>query len=140
MSLFARFKNWLTPPPAKSHLDLGLGHFQSDDDVWTTEVRHGSGNFRLSLAGSDSEPDARLLKAALALITTFDDLRQTALDFLASEEAQAPIKELRCSGLDLLWLDQPGDFTLEFVLPDDEEDIWRVQFLSGIPKYVGHDS
>ena len=139
MSILAPFINWLAGRPAKTLLNIELGRFESDDDVWKTAVRHGNETFQLSLAGSHAQPDPQLLQAAVSLLSQFDNLRQTALLFLLAEDALTPTEELACFALDLLWLERPGDFTLEFCLPADEEDLWRVQFLSGSPKYVTHD-
>lgn len=100
---------------------------------------HGAESFQLSLGGSDSAPDYRLLAAASRLRPRFDELRDTALRFITSQESSARPEHFTIYGFNFLWEDRADDFVLEFSMAGDIDGIWRVEFESDTPKFLGRD-
>jgi hypothetical protein len=137
--MFSRLKQLFTPQPPREYLHPTFGRFEACDDVWTATIQHGTTSFQLSLGGSDSAPDDRLLSAASRLLPRFDELRDSALAFITAQEQSARREHFTIYGLDLLFEDRPDDFTLEFEMAGDIDGIWRVEFESGAPKFLGRD-
>jgi|GEM_PF-4476670 len=137
--MFARLKQMFALKTPVQFEHTAFGCFEGSDGVWTASISHGSDSFQLSLGGSDSAPDDRLLAAAARLLPRFDELRNIALRFITSQESSARPEHFTIYGFDFLWEDRPDDFVLEFTMVGDIVGIWRVEFESGAPKFLGRD-
>lgn len=73
------------------------------------------------------------------VVGRFSEIERRALDFLRAEEASVRQGEFEFYSLDFLWEDKPHLYALEFTLAGDDDGIWRVEFESGQPNYVGRD-
>lgn len=119
------------------HAEFGV--FTSDGDLWSCELHHESRALRLLIAGSKDAPSKRLLTQAKSILERFAAVEQRAIEFLRSRE-----KEIRAATLDFYCLDitnvqRPEDFTFEFIDPQDDSLVWRVEFVAGEPRQTGFD-
>ena len=73
------------------------------------------------------------------VVGRFSEIERRALDFLRAEEASVRQGEFEFYSLDFLWEDKPHLYALEFTLAGDDDGIWRGEFESGQPNYVGRD-
>ena len=103
---------WFESKPHPVFEHPTLGPFSVEGGVWKASIPQGTGSLELSLAGSESAPDEKLLASASALLARFSEVKETALAFLLSQE-EAPNKEdFTCYDLELLREDCPDHFSL----------------------------
>lgn len=131
-------KTWFVskPPMEFHHPEFGVLTF--DAGLWSGVVRRDGRDVPFHTGGSESAPDAGLLRRVRDVLDRFPDVEREALDFLRSQSPGVS-GAFTLYALDFLWEDKPHLFALEFSLAGDDDGIWRVEFDNGVPKHVGRD-
>jgi hypothetical protein len=137
--MFQRLKLLFAAKPAVEFRHPEFGVLTLDSGLWSGEAQRDSRSIRFCIGGTDTAPDTGLLDRVRELVGRFPEVERTALDFLRAQDARVREGEFEFYSLDFLLEDKPHLYTLEFTLAGDDDGIWRVEFESGQPKYVGRD-
>lgn len=137
--MFQRLKSLFAAKPPVEFRHPEFGVLRLNSGLWSGEAQRDGRSIRFCVGGTDTAPDAGLLDRVRELLGRFRDVERTALDFLRAQEASVCDGEFEFYSLDFLWEDKPHLYTLEFTLAGDGDGLWRVEFESGQPKYVGRD-
>ena len=133
--MLPKISKWFAPKPHPVFEHPILGAFTFEDSIWTSRFQ----GVELSIAGSDSAPNQTLLAAASALLDRFPEIKETALDFLVSQDGAPAREDFTCYDVELLREDSPAHFALRFILLGDLGGIWRVEFEDGKPLFLNRD-
>jgi hypothetical protein len=125
--------------PSVPFRHVALGVLSGEEGLWSGGARQRGREIAFVVAGTESEPDARLLDALPGVLTRLPDLEPVALAFLCVPEAPVEASQFTLESVNLLWPQRPDRFTLEFTLEGDPGAIWRVEFTDGRPLYSGRD-
>lgn len=137
--MFERFKSWFAakPPAVVVHPDFGT--LTCDLGIWIGERQQAGRTIRFCVGGTETEPDAGLLRHLHQALERFEELERSALDFLCRLDPNLQPGEFQFYSLDFLWESKPDDFAFEFTLDGDPDGIWRVEFERGVPRSTGRD-
>lgn len=124
------------PPLHMQHPELGTLTFESD--LWSGQMERDGKPIHFYIAGTESQPDGKLVDQLRAAISKLPELERAALEFIHAKEPDA-LGDFTFESLDFLWEQKPENFAMEFALAGDDDGIWRVEFESGHPKSVGRD-
>lgn len=136
--MFKNLKTLSAPKRSVEFRDPEFGVLTCNSDLWSGEAQRDGTRIRFCIGGTDTTPDAGLLDRVRELVRRFPEVERRALDFLCTQDASVRPGEFAFESLNLLWEDKPHLYTLEFTLTGDD-GIWRVEFESDLPKYVGRD-
>ncbi len=125
------------PPRTIQHPRWGT--LISEYDIWSGMVRQGGRDIPFLIGGPGDAPDPRLLEQLEKLLGRFEELERRALAFLREREPDLGDVRFKFYGLNLTDEHRPEDFTFEFLAHGDDSFVWRVDFVSGEPKYTGMD-
>ncbi|MFN0055163.1 MAG: hypothetical protein ACKV0T_23565 [Planctomycetales bacterium] len=125
------------PPVEFRHPEFGL--LKHDSGLWNGEAQRDGRSIGFCIAGTDTAPDSELLDQVRDVIECFPEVERAALEFLRALDPSVRPGAFKFYLLSFLWEDKPHLYTLEFSLAGDDHGIWRVEFESGEPKYVGRD-
>jgi hypothetical protein len=125
--------------PGREFQHLALGTIVHEDGLWNGSAHRKGRDIPFLVAGTDTEPDPRLLDRLQSILGRFTDVEQRALSFLRSQESETRNMALDFYMLDVADKNYPDDFTLEFVGEADGDRVWRVEFEAGQPKSTGFD-
>ena len=137
--MFQRLKSLFVAKPPLEFRHPEFGVLTLDSGLWSGEAQRGGRRIRFCIAGTDTAPDAGLLDRVCEFLGGLAEVERTALDFLRAPEASLRQREFEFYSLDFLWEDKPHLYALEFMLAGDDDGVWRVEFESGQPKFVGRD-
>lgn len=137
--MFQRLKALFAAKPAVEFRHPEFGILTLDSGLWSGEAPRGGRSIRFCVGGTDTTPDSGLLERVRELVGRFPEVERSAIDFLRAQEPSARQDGFEFYSLDFLWEDKPHLYTLEFTLAGDADGIWRVEFESGQPNYVGRD-
>jgi hypothetical protein len=119
------------------HPDLGLLTF--DSDLWSGQADRDGREIPFFIGGRDDQPDSVLTNALVGLLDRFSEAESSALQFLCRPDVPVTKKDFTFQSVGFLWPDTPESFAFEFSLEGDPDAIWRVEFVSGQPKYSSRD-
>lgn len=137
--MFQRLRSLFAAKQPVEFRDAEFGVLTLDSGIWIGEAQRGGRSIRFCIGGSGTAPDDGLLDRVRELVRCFPEVENTALDFLRAQDASVRQGRFEFYSLDFLWEDKPHLYTLEFTLAGDDDGIWRVEFESGQPKFVGRD-
>jgi len=127
------------PAPEFRHPELGLLTFDSDSDMWNGSAHRDGREIPFVIGGRECPPNPNLTSALLQLLDRFAQAESSALELLCPPDVPATKTDFTFQCVSFLRTNAPDEFTFAFILEDDAFAIWRVEFVSGLPKYTGRD-
>ena len=119
--------------------DSRFGTLTGELDVWSGAISEGGKEIQFYIGGSEEAPDERLLDALSHVLEQLGIFQEKALQFLLKENPSSTPLHFEFASVDLLYPDDPDQFSLNYELEGDEEGIWRVEFEKGEPVFSGRD-
>ena len=132
-------KQGLKPVPFE-HGIFGTLTFQ-DEGWWSGAYTTPWGDIEINITGDLVEPDKIEMMALVERLSSYRELRDEAMRFLANEASKAglDVSGFAVTAIDHLWTHGGRHFFVDFSHPDDPHAIWRVEYVEGCPKYVSCD-
>ena len=111
----------MPPNPSSVIRHPHLGVLSGADGLWSGCIRLHDRDIPFLVAGTEARPEPHLLDSLLDLLTKFNDLEASALQFLCPPNPPVAVKpgDFTFQSFDLLWPEKPECFTFEFALEGD---------------------